>query len=92
MDLVANYRKKQLQRQFRRDCADIVFFYSQFTLQDAEALPVGDIRTLLAAARLRHAEWRLEELNIQAAVQSEKGYKRMANQLEGVIKQLEQQL
>lgn len=91
-DAVAQYRLNQAKRQIRRECAELVFYYPQFTLEDATEMPDGDRRLLLTFARLHSAEFLLELTTVIAAAQSKAGYKKKTTDLEGVIKNLTKQL
>jgi hypothetical protein len=91
-DAVTSYRLKEAERAGRREHAELIFHYPQFTLDDAAEMPVGDINLLLAYARLNRAQELLDLANVMAATQSSKSFKRLTNQLEGVIKSLTNQL
>jgi hypothetical protein len=87
-DPVAQYRLKEAGRQVRRDAAELVYHYPQYTLEDVLEMPDGDRRLLLTYARLHRAELRLELTHAIAAAQSKAGFKKHTNDLEGVIKDL----
>jgi len=91
-DAVAQYRLNEAKRRIRRECAELVFHYSQYTLEDAIEMPEGDRRLLLTFARLQRAEFLLELTTVIAASQSKAGYKKKTSDLEGVIKNLTKQL
>jgi hypothetical protein len=91
-DAVTTYRINEAKRQARRECAELVYHYSQYSLEDAGELPAGDRNLLLTYARLHRAELLLELLNLIAAAQSKAGYKKKFAELEGVIKDLTKQL
>jgi hypothetical protein len=91
-DAVAQYRLKEAKRLVRRECAELVHGYPQYSLEDATEMPDGDRRLLLTYARLARAELLIELMNIIAATQSKAGYKKKFTDLEGVIKDLAKQL
>lgn len=91
-DVVTNYRLKEAKRNSRRECAELVYHYPTFSLEDAEQMPLGDRKLLLVYARLHRAELMLELSTILAAVQSKAGFQKKLSQLEGVIKELSGQL
>jgi hypothetical protein len=87
-DAVAQYRRNQTERDIRRDCAELVYHYPGYTLDDAMDMAIGDRRLLLTYARLHRSEKALEQANILAAIQSKRGYSKLINSLQGVIKEL----
>jgi hypothetical protein len=87
-DPVAQYRLKEAGRQVRRDAAELVYHYPQYTLEDVLEMPDGDRRLLLTYARLQRAEFRLALTQAIAASQSKAGFKKHTTDLEGVIKDL----
>jgi hypothetical protein len=91
-ETVTSYRIRETERQVRRECAELVYHYPQYTLDDAVDLPIGDRRLLLTFARLQRAELLMELVNIIASSQSKEGYKKKTSDLEGVIKTLAKQL
>jgi hypothetical protein len=91
-DVLTRYRVRETERRIRRDCAELVFHYSQYTLEDAIEMPDGDRRLLLTFARLDRAELLLQLATVVAAAQSKAGYKKKTTDLEGVIKDLSKQL
>jgi hypothetical protein len=91
-DAVTIYRINEAKRQARRECAELAYHYSQYSLDDAVELPAGDRNLLLTYSRLHRAELQLDLLNIIAAAQSKAGYKKKFSDLEGVIKDLTKQL
>jgi hypothetical protein len=91
-DVLTSYRVRETERRIRRECAELIFHYSQYTLEDAIEMPDGDRRLLLTFARLQQAESLLELTTVIAAAQSKAGYKKKTTDLEGVIKDLTKQL
>jgi hypothetical protein len=91
-DPVAQYRLKEAGRQVRREVAELVYYYSQYTVEDVLEMPDGDRRLLLTYARLHCAELLLGLTQAIAAGQSKAGFKKFTNDLEGVIKTLAKQL
>ena len=87
-DPVAQYRLKEAGRQVRRDAAELIYHYPQYTLEDVLEMPDGDRRLLLTYARLHRAEFRLALTQAIAAAQSKAGFKKHTTDLEGVIKDL----
>ena len=91
-DPVTKYRITEAERSARRECAELVYHYPGYTLEDALDMPVGDRRLLLTYARLHRAEYLLELTAAFAASQSKTGYKRQATELTSLIKELTRQL
>lgn len=89
---LTQYRLKEAKRSERRACAELVYNYPGYTLEDALDMPIGDRKLLLTYARLHQTERLLELSTVVAASQSEKGYKKISNDLKGVIKELTAQL
>jgi hypothetical protein len=91
-DVLTSYRVRETERRIRRECAELVFHYPQYTLEDAIEMPEGDRQLLLTFARLQRAEFLIELTTVIAASQSKAGYKKKTTDLEGVIKNLTKQL
>ena len=87
-DVLTSYRVRETERRIRRECAELVFHYPQYMLEDATEMPDGDRRLLLTYSRLARAELLLELTTVIAAAQSKAGYKKKTTDLEGVIKDL----
>jgi hypothetical protein len=91
-DPVTQYRLNEAGRQVRRDAAELVYHYPQYTLEDVLEMPDGDRRLLLSFARLHRTELLLGLTQAIAAGQSKAGFKKFTSDLEGVIKTLAKQL
>jgi hypothetical protein len=91
-DPVAQYRLKEAGRQVRREAAELVYHYPQYTLEDVLEMADGDRRLLLNYARLHRTELLLGLTQAIASAQSKAGFKKFTNDLEGVIKDLTKQL
>lgn len=92
MDTLTNYRVKEAKRAVKRECAELVYSYPKYSLEDAEEMPVGDRKLLLTYARLHRAELLLELSTILAAVQSKAEYRKKIVDLKGIINDLTKQL
>lgn len=91
-DPVTQYRITEAELAAKRECAELVFNYPGYTLEDALEMPIGDRRLLLTFARIHRSEELLENAGVLAASQSEKGYRKLTNELKNTIKQLTKQL
>jgi hypothetical protein len=91
-DVLTSYRVRETERRIRRECAELVFHYPQYMLEDATEMPDGDRRLLLTFARLQRTESLIELATVIFAAQSKAGYKKKTSDLEGVIKDLTKQL
>jgi hypothetical protein len=89
---VADYRIKETKRQYAREIAEVAYYYSQYTLEEAAELPVGDRRLLLNFARLHQAESSLDFLTLLAASGSKTGFKKKSDDLRETIKEITKQL
>jgi hypothetical protein len=92
VDAVTAHRIKETKRSARREVAELVYHYPQYTLQEAMDLPVGDRRLLLTYVQLRAAEVIREHLINLAASGSKPGFKQRMSDLKDVINQLTKQL
>jgi hypothetical protein len=88
---VAAFKRKQLARETRKDCAELVYCYPLLSLDEALEMPQGDRKLLLTYARLRRTEDQLAQLTAFATAQSERRVlSKTVRDLKGAIKELEQ--